>query len=589
MIGGGVRKRFVPWLLAGLAPLGGCGTPATEDPAPDAAPGLEAAIEAPSPEVVASHLGGTISLREVEAHLRQTEKIAQIAATELVDAYRQAAETLTVRRHVMGLLGDPIEALKTRGDYAHRHRQAVLQLYLKEHGGDVPHVSEAEARAFYDENRERFHQAAQRFSWHIFRRHQDPAAPAATEALLRDLKRRALAGESFAELARQHSHSETRVGGGRLGWISRGQVATPLEGPLFALQEGEVSEPVSVPGGAVLFHVTEVRQEKQHPFEDVRGRILELLEERRRGQLIAGAAGGLEPPAGSLVLDRQALESRLEAGDGSAAVLEIGDFRLTADDFAKRLADTTGGTATGERIAEHYEQEVQGELLYRDLTASAWAAEVGRGKAIRERLVAEGVPSIVEAWLEERMRQRVAAAGGELRAFHQDNRHLYQSPLRLELRTLSLPEGAGASEKMAEIERLRERLLAGELDFVAAAARLDTEVVDLGWLDFQQLTGLAPKIRAHVLDLDGTGYTVPFRHGERLNLTWVKDRAEPAPLSFDQAESRVRQDYYQRFQQRLYREVVGEILGKQEFRFYEESVRRALSLPDDAPPPAQGS
>ncbi len=589
MIAAAARMRVVPWLLVGLAPLGGCGAPATEDSAPDAGPTPEVAIEAPSPEVVASHLGGTVSLLEVEAHLRRTQKIAQIAAAELVGAYRQAAETLTVRRHVSSLLGDPIEALKTRGEYPRRHRQAVLELYLKEGGEDLPRVSEAEARAFYDENPERFHQAAQRFSWHIFRRHQDPAAPAATDALLRDLKRRVLAGESFAELARQHSHSETRVGGGRLGWISRGQVATPLEGPLFALDEGEVSEPVPVPGGGVIFHVTEVREERQYPFEDVRGLIVEQLEERGRRQRLTDAAAGLEPPAGSLILDQETLQSRIQAADAEAAVLEVGDFRLNVADFNQRLAEATGGAATGERIAEHYDQEVQSELLYRRLTASGWATEGGRGEAIAERIVSEGVPSMVEVWLEERMRERIAAAGDDLRAFHRDNRHLYQSPLRVRLRTLSLPEGAGASAKMAEMERLREQLAAGESDFQNAAARLGTEVVDLGWLDFQQLKGFAPKIQSHVLDLDGTGYTVPFRHGGRLNLTWVEGREEPAPLSFEQAEERVKQDFYERFQQRLYQEIASEILAQEEFRFYEASVRRTFSLSDEVPESSEGS
>ncbi len=87
-----------------------------------------------------------------------------------------------------------------------------------------------------------------------------------------------------------------------------------------------------------------------------------------------------------------------------------------------------------------------------------------------------------------------------------------------------------------------------------------------------------------MLDLDGTGFTVPFYHGGRLHLTWVEDREEPRPLTFEQSESRVRQDYFDRFQQPLYRELVAEILAEEEFQFFEETVRRALSLPAEAEP-----
>lgn len=566
-------RRMLLWLIATLI-LAACGGPANEDSAPTTeAP----SAEAPGPEVVATSLGGAVSLPEVESHLRQTLRPTQVAADELIDTYRQAAEALTIRQHVASLLGDPIQALRDRGEYQGRHRQAVLELFHEEQGASE--ISPDEARAFYEDNVEKFKQEAARNAHHIFRRHEDPAASDATEALLRDFKRRVLAGESFADLARQHSHSESRIRDGRLGWIRRGQVAKALEGPLFALEEGEVSDPIAVPGGAVIFHVTEAREEKQHSFEDVRGQIVERLSERRLRELVAEAVAESEPPVGSLVLEREPLQELIKAAKDDAVVLAIDEYRLTLGDFKRQLAEATGGVASGERVAEIYQEEVDEELLYRDLTVSGWATSDGREEAIKNRLVDEGVPWLVETWLEQRMRERVAADPDALRAFHSDNRHLYQSPLRLQLQSLSVAAEAGVRQKMVEIEALRGRLIRGEIDFATAAGHLGAEVADLGWLDFDQLGSLAPKVRDHVLALESAGFTEPFHYSGRLYLTWVRAREEPEPLPFDAVAERVRDDYYERFKQRLYREVSAEILEDQGFHFYAENVRLALSLP----------
>jgi hypothetical protein len=437
-------------------------------------------------------------------------------------------------------------------------------------------------------------------AWHIFRRHEDPTKQEETVGLLRDLAQRARAGESFEALARQYSHSESRIKGGHLGWIGRGQVARSLEAPLFALAEGEISEPLGVPGGGMIFRVAEMRREKKHSFEDVRGRIVELLEEGRQRQLIAAAVVGVEAPADALILDAAALRQRMQAADGAALLLTIGDFRLTVAEFVRHLADaaetmrpvssgsgTSGAGASGsgsERLIEVYQEQVDVALFLGQLEASGWIAAEGRGTAIRDRLIRERLPDLIAEWLEKRMRERLASRQDALRSFHADNRYLYQSPLRFKLQTLSVPApvGAAANQTMAEMEGLVERLRAGEIDFAAVAELLASEVVDLGWLDFQQLAGLGPKARDHVTGLDGVGFTLPFHHQRRLHLAWVEERKEPAPLDFATAASRVREDYFQRHQQSLYGEVARELLIAQDFHFFANNVRLALGLSEAA-------
>ena len=64
-------------------------------------------------------------------------------------------------------------------------------------------------------------------------------------------------GSPSPELARANSDSETRANDGQVGWVDRGAMAPQLDRVVFSLKEGEVSEPVAVPSGAVLLYARE--------------------------------------------------------------------------------------------------------------------------------------------------------------------------------------------------------------------------------------------------------------------------------------------------------------------------------------------
>ncbi|MDG2285887.1 MAG: peptidylprolyl isomerase [Alphaproteobacteria bacterium] len=60
------------------------------------------------------------------------------------------------------------------------------------------------------------------------------------DRLLTEIKK----GGNFNAIAQQFSASASAATGGRIGWISPGQLASELEAPLQALKTGEVSEPI---------------------------------------------------------------------------------------------------------------------------------------------------------------------------------------------------------------------------------------------------------------------------------------------------------------------------------------------------------
>jgi peptidyl-prolyl cis-trans isomerase C len=136
-------------------------------------------------------------------------------------------------------------------------------------------VDEADVRKYFEAHKTEFEQVRAR---HILIRVQgSPAAvrpgqkdltEAEALAKAQDLRKRIQAGEDFAQLARQESDDTgSGANGGDLGSFRHGQMVPSFEQAAFALQPGELSEPVKSPFG---YHVIKVEAKESKSFEEVR-------------------------------------------------------------------------------------------------------------------------------------------------------------------------------------------------------------------------------------------------------------------------------------------------------------------------------
>ncbi|WP_031387248.1 peptidylprolyl isomerase [Desulfonatronum thiodismutans] len=106
----------------------------------------------------------------------------------------------------------------------------------------------------------------------------EEAQEKAREELLEVLVR-IQAGESFADMAREHSQDATAAQGGDLGWFGRGEMVPEFEDAAFALEPGQLSEPVRSPFGWHLILLEDLRESGVVPLEEVAATIRARLAE----------------------------------------------------------------------------------------------------------------------------------------------------------------------------------------------------------------------------------------------------------------------------------------------------------------------
>lgn len=143
-------------------------------------------------------------------------------------------------------------------------------------------VDEADARKYYDEHATKEYELVT--ASHILIRakgSQVPLKPGAKElteeealAKANDLRKRIVAGEDFATLAKAESDdAQTAAKGGSLGAFARGRMVPSFDEAAFKLKPGELSEPVKSPYG---YHIIKVESHTTKTFDEVRGQIMAM-------------------------------------------------------------------------------------------------------------------------------------------------------------------------------------------------------------------------------------------------------------------------------------------------------------------------
>src|SRR4051812_6350906 len=175
-------------------------------------------------------------------------------------------------------------------------------------------VSEDAAAAYYRDNTGRF-VLPEQLRTSLITIGVDASAPPAEWQRARhtaeDLARQIAAGASFDALAREHSADPSKLKGGDLGFLHRGQMVDEFERALTALRPGQVSPVVQTIYGFHLLRLVEIRPAAQKTFADVKATLVRDLTETRCRQANADWSKRLRAAARIEIVEPRAAGGRI--------------------------------------------------------------------------------------------------------------------------------------------------------------------------------------------------------------------------------------------------------------------------------------
>ncbi|MEA3639104.1 MAG: nitrogen fixation protein NifM [Lamprobacter sp.] len=176
-------------------------------------------------------------------------------------------------------------------------RELIFDAVMQRVGARHAPITDADERLFYELHRERFKTTEKRNALHLlitinddYPENHRTAARARIEAIGERLWAQARAQpddsaalrDAFSNEARRHSECPTAMQGGQLGTVSPGQLYPALDAALFALDAGQLSGVLESELGFHLLLCDAIDRAKTLAFDQVRERIHQALEQRRR-------------------------------------------------------------------------------------------------------------------------------------------------------------------------------------------------------------------------------------------------------------------------------------------------------------------
>ncbi len=171
-------------------------------------------------------------------------------------------------------------------------------------------VSEDTAKKIYDEKIATMKPQQEIHARHIL---------VATEEEAKKVKERLKNGEDFATVAKEVS-KDSGTEGGDLGFFTRGQMLKPFEDAAFALEVGQISDPVQTQFGWHIIKVEEKRDQPLPTFAQVKDAIVAQLVQQKAQEVVTGLrdAAKIEvvDPELKKAMDKDAAQGALPGADG---------------------------------------------------------------------------------------------------------------------------------------------------------------------------------------------------------------------------------------------------------------------------------
>jgi len=261
-----------------------------------------AATDGNGSRVLATVNGETITEAEFNMILSAaSENPADVSAEDKMSLIEQVVDMMLVAQ-----AGEKAN-VQDNPDYKREmkliRQQQIYKYYLTDEIVNKTEVSDEEISAYYNANRDQFMEVESVSVSHI---------QVDTREKAEEIKARLDAGEDFAELAKAESIGAGSDRGGHLGTIGRGMLGyKEFEDAAFALEEGQVSDPVKTELGWHIIKVGEHKKAMPKPLDEVKDGIKAMLLNQKQEQAYKEMVEKLRADA-KINVDKDALGATAE-------------------------------------------------------------------------------------------------------------------------------------------------------------------------------------------------------------------------------------------------------------------------------------
>ncbi|MFH1854463.1 MAG: peptidylprolyl isomerase [Candidatus Omnitrophota bacterium] len=161
-------------------------------------------------------------------------------------------------------------------------------------------VDEAEKKAEYESNKDKLNAPEQVKASHILKLVKEDASDEDKKAAreeIDELRKKAVSGEDFAELAKANSEDGSAVRGGDLGYFSRGQMVRPFEDAAFSMEIGDISPVVETQFGYHVIKLTDKKPAHLMIYDEVEKNIEAFLMDKHKKEKIDSLVNDLRKKA----------------------------------------------------------------------------------------------------------------------------------------------------------------------------------------------------------------------------------------------------------------------------------------------------
>lgn len=175
-------------------------------------------------------------------------------------------------------------------------RKSVYRLLVAKKAEEVAvnskaEVGDEELLTFYRQNTYMYQRPMQYRASHILIKVDPSLVGEEREKLLakaNDLAAKAKSGENFYNLAYYNSDEDTKFVGGDIGYFHSGQTVKAFEDAIKDLDPGDIVGPVETISGFHVIQLTEIQDARLLDFDEVKAKIKQTIEDKKRTQLYDG-------------------------------------------------------------------------------------------------------------------------------------------------------------------------------------------------------------------------------------------------------------------------------------------------------------